>query len=169
MKQLRTFVGNAPRQSIRPSYSVCTYDGCSAAPDEELNAPLCMSHAKKLAVQVMLLNNTSVDKDSPYVAGKVNRKRLTDPYVGNRAERYGMVYFIQFGDRIKIGYTTDLAQRMTAVPHDKILALIAGTMTDERRCHEKFAHLRLTGEWFSAGPDLLKFIDKLPVHESLAA
>ena len=169
MRQHKTFPGSAPQPTIGAAWSVCAHNGCDARPDEELSAPLCMSHAKKLAVQVMLLNNTSVDKDSPYVAGKVNRKRLIDPYVGKKTERYGMVYFIQFGDRIKIGYTTDLDQRMNALPHDKILALIAGTMTDERRCHEKFAHLRLTGEWFSAGPDLLKFIDKLPVHETLAA
>jgi len=169
MKQHIALVGNAPRPRVQAEGMVCTAYGCNAAPSEELEAPLCMSHAKKIAVQVMLLNNTSVDKDSPYVAGKVNRKRLIDPYVGKKTERYGLVYFIQFGDRIKIGYTTDLEQRMSAIPHDKILALIAGTMADERRCHEKFAHLRLTGEWFSAGPDLLKFIAKLPVHETLAA
>jgi len=127
-----------------------------------------MEHAKKVAVQVMLLTNTSVNPTMKGIGGKQTAKRLAAPYAPPRG-RAGVVYFIQFGDRIKIGFTSDLKRRMQVLPHDKVLAVIAGTMQDERRCHEKFAHLRLTGEWFSAGPELLTFINKLPVHETLAA
>ena len=169
MKQHRAFVGNAPRPTVRAAWSVCAYDNCNADPNEELAAPLCMEHAKKVAVQVMLLTNTSVNPTMKGIGGKATAKKLAAPYSPQPRDRAGVVYFIQFGDRIKIGFTSDLKRRMQVLPHDKVLAVIAGTMTDERRCHEKFAHLRLTGEWFSAGPELLKFINKLPVHETLAA
>jgi hypothetical protein len=34
-------------------------------------------------------------------------------------------------------------------------------MQDERGYHATFAHLRVTGEWFRAEPDLLAFIASL--------
>jgi hypothetical protein len=71
----------------------------------------------------------------------------------------GYVYFVRFRDRIKIGYTTNMISRMDAVPHEEILAVHPGTMRDEKRCHEAFAHLRENGEWFRIEPDLLAFIE----------
>jgi hypothetical protein len=75
----------------------------------------------------------------------------------------GLVYFVRLGNRIKIGYTTNMKARMVAVPHEEVLGTVPGTMTDERRCHAAFAHLREHGEWFRAEPDLLKFIEDLPL------
>jgi hypothetical protein len=38
--------------------------------------------------------------------------------------------------------------------------VIDGTPADERRWHARFAHLRVTGEWFRADPELLVAIDQ---------
>lgn len=78
----------------------------------------------------------------------------------------GLVYFIRFGDRIKIGFTTNLQSRMKAIPYDEILMVTPGTMDDERQCHQAFAHLRETGEWFRADPELLAFIGNMPDNEA---
>lgn len=59
---------------------------------------------------------------------------------------------------MKIGFTTNMVNRMKAVPHEAILGTVPGTMVDERGYHAQFAHLRVTGEWFRAEPDLLAFI-----------
>jgi hypothetical protein len=67
------------------------------------------------------------------------------------------VYMIRLGDRVKIGFTTNLRQRMYDLPHEEILAVVPGTVVDERRCHAAFAHLRVAGEWFRAEPELLTF------------
>lgn len=73
----------------------------------------------------------------------------------------GEVYFVRFRDRIKIGWTTELARRLKAIPHDEVLAVVPGSMGDERRCHAAFAHLREQGEWFRAESDLIAFAQSL--------
>jgi hypothetical protein len=74
-----------------------------------------------------------------------------------------VVYYIRFGDRIKIGTTRNLTTRLASLPHDKVLGIERGDRDTERKRHEQFAHLRLTkrGEWFSMGGDLLAHIDTL--------
>ncbi len=74
------------------------------------------------------------------------------------------VYFIQEGadGPIKIGFTTgDPSGRLSALqtgnPNPlRIVAATPGTMEDERRWHERFAHLRMLGEWFLPADDLLE-------------
>ena len=72
-----------------------------------------------------------------------------------------LVYYIRFADRIKIGTTSDIRRRMTAIPHDKLLATEPGDRHLEAIRHREFKHLRLTGEWFRAAPELLKHIASL--------
>lgn len=70
----------------------------------------------------------------------------------------GVVYYIRFGDRVKIGYTTNLRQRLHNLPHDEVLATEIGTMADERARHRMFADLRVTGEWFRYEEPLISHI-----------
>ncbi len=78
-----------------------------------------------------------------------------------------VVYFLQQGDGgpIKIGIAEGtrldrrLKQLQTASPLPlRLLGIIEGGSDLERRLHEKFAGCRLEGEWFSAAPDLLRFV-----------
>jgi hypothetical protein len=75
--------------------------------------------------------------------------------------RPGYVYFIRFGDRVKIGYTTDFARRRTELPHDAVLGVIPGTLDDEAAWHRLFADLRIKGEWFHADRELLAAIERV--------
>ena len=77
-----------------------------------------------------------------------------------------MIYFIQAGSgEIKIGYTTQsgkarLKGLQTASPTKlMLLCETIGTARLEKQLHERFAHLRLTGEWFKSAPELLEFIE----------
>lgn len=72
-----------------------------------------------------------------------------------------VVYYLRFGDRIKIGTTTDLPQRLQALPHDELLAIEPGGMTLERTRHLQFADLRVTREWFEAAPVLFSHAHEL--------
>jgi hypothetical protein len=72
----------------------------------------------------------------------------------------GYVYFVQFSDRIKIGYTRNPDERMLAIPHDRVIAIISGTRADEKSLQSKFEHLHVTGEWFVASPELVEFAEK---------
>jgi hypothetical protein len=74
-------------------------------------------------------------------------------------------------DRVKIGYTTDSEARLQALQSAtadrlRIVRIFAGTgYPTERWLHKKFAHLRLSGEWFQFSPDMLHIIppDEIPV------
>lgn len=125
---------------------LCSFPNCDDKASDVLRLPLCDAHLAKVYRQV---SETMI---------KTANKR-TDLLVPNRTKPTGLVYFIQFDQRIKIGYTTDLHLRLRALPHDKVLATLAGTMQLEKRLHRKFAHLRVVGEWFTIGDDLLAYID----------
>ncbi|MFD4457683.1 GIY-YIG nuclease family protein [Nocardia sp. NPDC058480] len=72
-----------------------------------------------------------------------------------------IVYYLQFGDRIKIGTTINLQRRLGEIPHDRVLAIEPGGRALERQRHKEFAEERLTGEWFEPSQRLLAHIKKL--------
>jgi hypothetical protein len=72
-----------------------------------------------------------------------------------------IVYYMRFGDRIKIGTTTNLRSRLTSVPCDEVLAVEPGSYELERMRHDQFAESRITGEWFGQSEELLSHIASL--------
>lgn len=85
-----------------------------------------------------------------------------------------MIYFIQaeIVGRIKIGVSTEesLNRRVeslsTASPvRLRLLATQPGNRRCEQRLHAKFASLRVHGEWFEAGPKLIRYIARLQCPE----
>ena len=87
-----------------------------------------------------------------------------------------VVYFIQaecdvYSGPIKIGWTNKLRTRFSTLRMDnfhdlKILKIIPGDRKLESRLHQKFALLRIKGEWFKPAKILLDYIDALdePTH-----
>lgn len=76
----------------------------------------------------------------------------------------GEVYFVWDGEAIKIGFSGSATHRLIALQSShprrlKILHKIPGTMADEKRLHQQFAHLNIHGEWFRPGPDLMAMIE----------
>ncbi|RJO75464.1 MAG: hypothetical protein C4523_00085 [Myxococcales bacterium] len=84
------------------------------------------------------------------------------------ARRPEFVYFISDGENIKIGYSLWPHQRMQdlQVGHATALQMLGimrvSSKDEEDRLHDRFLHLRVRGEWFRPGPDLLRFIARLP-------
>lgn len=64
--------------------------------------------------------------------------------------KHAVIYYVRFGDRVKIGTTTNIRQRMASIPHDEVLATELGSYDLEKQRHAQFADLRHTkrGEWF---------------------
>ena len=64
------------------------------------------------------------------------------------------VYVISGGSRrVKIGYTTDMANRLSALQASsprrlRIMATTPGTLATEAWLHKRFGKYRLHGEWF---------------------
>lgn len=73
--------------------------------------------------------------------------------------RVDVVYYIRFGERIKIGTSANPRQRLATLWHDEVLAFERGDRALEQRRHGKFAAHRLgRSEWFAAHDDLLAHI-----------
>jgi hypothetical protein len=69
--------------------------------------------------------------------------------------RIDVVYYLRFGDRVKIGTTFNPRQRFAALLHEEVLAFELGDRTVEQRRHVEFADDRLgTSEWFALIPRL---------------
>jgi hypothetical protein len=68
------------------------------------------------------------------------------------------VYFVQLGDRVKIGYTEHPKQRFAGLPHEKVIGIVKGTRVDEKGWHVMLADYQVVGEWFVADPELLEVL-----------
>jgi hypothetical protein len=76
--------------------------------------------------------------------------------------RPAVVYYIQFGDRIKIGTSRTLRNRLQSLPHDSLLAIEQGSYEREGERHRQFADTRIgLSEWFKTSPELEAHIRKL--------
>lgn len=79
------------------------------------------------------------------------------------AEPTGVVYFVGRGRQVKIGYTNDLAKRLTnfrtaTTEPFEVLLTVPGTATLERYFHTKFEADWIEREWFNASETLMNFI-----------
>lgn len=142
--------GSEPGQ--RPFRGMCCWPDCDQPPGID-DIPLCVRHHIK-AWRTM---NQSALRPLRDLSDDAIRRAMAN-YPRSRSTEQGYVYFARFGDRVKIGFTTNVKQRMGGIPHDQVLGAVPGTMADEKRCHAAFAHLRITGEWFEPGQDLMDFI-----------
>ena len=130
----------------------CAAPECHAKPLPMLRVPLCRDCARDAAYQYFAEMSAAIAPDADQTEAEAARA------AAGEFETVGVVYFIRLGSRIKIGYTTDVIRRMSALPHEEFLGMVPGTMRDEARCHAAFNHIRMAGEWFEDTPDLRAFI-----------
>lgn len=80
-------------------------------------------------------------------------------------DKIDKVYVVQCGPCVKIGYTSNLEQRLHALktsnPHEiELIGSFPGTKADEKIIHKQFSHLRIKGEWFAAEWEVRSWIRK---------
>lgn len=93
----------------------------------------------------------------PTVVDRYTDRRIYQPV------RVWWIYFIQRDGHVKIGRTTNVEKRLRALQTAnssplRLLATVLESTVGERTIHQRFLHLRLSGEWFQLEPDLLAFI-----------
>lgn len=83
--------------------------------------------------------------------------------------KIGNIYFISC-DRplfpIKIGFAIDIRVRMRALQGAMpwplmLLGSMEGDTDKERELHQQFGRLRMQGEWFARGHELLEYINQV--------
>lgn len=65
-----------------------------------------------------------------------------------RLQHTPVVYYMRVGNRVKIGFTTNLTARVSQVMPEEVLAIEPGGRLLEDVRHRQFAALRVTREWF---------------------
>lgn len=83
------------------------------------------------------------------------------------------VYFLQCGERIKVGIAKDPMRRLRALQTGnatefKLLAAVAGDESLERAIHVKFESAHVVGEWFVRRPDLEEFMERAKRCDSIS-
>lgn len=77
--------------------------------------------------------------------------------------RPGMVYYLQVGEHIKIGFSSNVDERIKSYPpYAKLLAQHPGTVDTERFMHNRFFNSLAHGrEWFRPSPELTQHIEEV--------
>ena len=135
-------------------------------PDDDLNAVADSLQHLRLAG----LNVTTAEMFRLAIAGARRKVAHPEPHrirtypAGEwqrRAERTSVVYYARLGNRVKIGYTTDLSKRMKVVNPEEVMATEPGGPHLEAARHQQFADLRTHGEWFVLDEPLAEHIRAL--------
>lgn len=71
------------------------------------------------------------------------------------------LYYARIGNRVKIGFTLDLKQRMQSLNPEELLATEPGSLRKEAERHRQFADLRTHGEWFRYERPLTDHVESL--------
>jgi len=154
----------------KTSYSEpCFYPGCHAPTSLKVDQPICDSHLASIYRSVSDLGKQFDQKPGKQFDQKPGKSvnsikpfKIDKPYIPVPPDHSGgLVYFIKFADRIKIGFSRNIIKRLSCLPHEEILVLLPGTFRTESDLHAEFAHLRVQGEWFMAHPDLYQRIEEL--------
>lgn len=77
------------------------------------------------------------------------------------AEATSLVYYMRIGNRVKIGTTTNLAERMKSIYPEELMAIESGGYQLEQDRHAEFSRLRTHGEWFRLEEPLTTHIENL--------
>lgn len=153
----------------------CAIPGCEKTEAVDAPLPLCETH---LAIAADWGSRTQGVIDllpSPCLAcGSQVGIRYASGWVCTVCEwRYGevpdsdvasprvdVVYYLRYGDRVKIGTTANPRQRFGAIWHEEVLAFERGDRRLEHRRHEQFAGDRFTGsEWFHLTGAIAEHVD----------
>lgn len=96
------------------------------------------------------------------VAAREAEAAESNEYWAKRRAALSVVYYARLGNRVKIGYTTNLANRMQNIQPEELLATERGGEALESRRHAQFDRLRVSGEWFRYEQPLIDHIAGLP-------
>lgn len=78
-----------------------------------------------------------------------------------KREAVARVYYARLSDRVKIGYSYNVRQRMWSLSPEELLASEPGSLEKEAERHRQFAHLRTHGEWFRYEGELVEHVEEL--------
>lgn len=139
----------------------------------EFRLPLCKSHLDAFMALLDLIEQGEKAQKVINTAFEIeyNELKLLRPSQEELEREYqerqqrSVIYYVRIRDTIKIGYTSNMNSRMTSgLMPDEIMAMEPGGRDLEKLRHSEFAHLKIRGERFRPGDDLLAHIEMLRKH-----
>lgn len=73
---------------------------------------------------------------------------LLDEMAAEEVRPESVVYYMRLGNRVKIGYSTNIVRRLATINPEELLATEPGGHELEKKRHSQFSDLRTNGEWF---------------------
>lgn len=141
--------------------TICATGNCNLPSLPKIEAPLCAQHAKKAWIEIgQHYGLDLIEGELLCVDPRHARQRALHAAHYSKDAPDGLVYIIRMGNRIKIGFTRNLTQRMRDVPNEEILAVFPGSMADEGALHKRFDEFRTVGEWFTADPSIIAYAEE---------
>lgn len=141
---------------------------------------LCMSHARQVAEALIQSQvwaertHEALSKEQQPVdlRGLERLQREQDREADAERRKVGQpgfVYYLQVGERVKVGFSTDVRRRMRQYPPGcRLLAIEPGDYELEKARHRQFAGSRTEGrEWFRPTTDLLEHAASLVAAHGL--
>lgn len=154
-------MSNHSRRNLHDQDVICTAIGCKDdADDRYIPSFLCQYHAEKV-FRVVYANRAHVIQN---MGGGIapSERKVREALQKERLADQSVVYYIQFGQGIKIGTTRNMKQRLNAfcVPESAVLATEPGAYDLERSRHQFFRELRIgNSEVFADSPKVRKHIE----------
>lgn len=153
-----------PLSNVGEQVSHCTIKDpvtgeiCCKESDPDAPWAICANHGRLIAMRYA---PQLLDEIRSKVAGLTPEYQRRVEMVQEIRQDLGVVYYVDFGDSIKIGTSVSLRDRLTSlrVSPDNVLATEPGSFELERQRHAEFKHLRIgTTEQFKVETDLLLHI-----------
>jgi len=126
---------------------------CDREPVMADPVPLCAVHSLQIALAVV----PGVLRDQ--MASEAQPVEMDHLLQGGHDP---VVYFITHGDRVKIGFTSNLKKRINGLTlrPDSVLLVLTGGPDLERALHARFAADRFDDtEWFQLSPQIKRYIE----------
>lgn len=130
---------------------------------------VCLTHAVDIWTKVQATKGEPFFTEAIIESVARREQRLAEVEARRAAARKvaGTIYYIRVDDKIKIGWTSNLPQRlMSYPPHMVRLTDHPGTKADERDLHRSFKPSRASGrEWYHPTQELMAHIDRVHREE----
>lgn len=141
--------------------SRCPIPGCSDG--TTINGLVCTAHGVQIWAHIEKVR----DRSGFHVAEAVARHRDREErqaeqnardLAATRAE--GVIYFLELDEKIKVGWTGNLDQRMKSYPpHSRLIVSYPASRADERDLHRSLRLSLVAGrEWYTRTPQVMTAI-----------
>lgn len=147
-----------------PRPQICIWPACMDPVGNYRSTRMCDDHAQYVAQEF-----EAAQRVPRTLSELLNDARPAQPESLPTPEpepepREEIIYYVQYAEHIKIGWTTNLERRLKRgfKPGGRLLAVHPGTRSDEAKLHKRFAAYRTHGnEWYAPMPSLLHHIELL--------